>query len=55
VLLSLALAATKVNTVEEASIGLPAARLVPPGCCVPARVTVLLGVDSLPAASLART
>nr|BFE69153.1 hypothetical protein GCM10020092_024540 [Actinoplanes digitatis] len=52
--LSLALAATKVKTVEEAVIGLPTARLVP-SVTVPVRVTVLLAADRLPAASLALT
>jgi hypothetical protein len=52
-LLSLALVATKVWTVEDASIGLPAARLAPAPW--PALVTRLLSDDSLPAASRART
>ncbi|CAO0827397.1 hypothetical protein SMICM17S_05593 [Streptomyces microflavus] len=53
-LLSLALAATKVCTTEEAVIGLLTARLeaVP---VEPLRVTVLLLPEALPAASLART
>jgi hypothetical protein len=53
VLLSFALAATKLCTVEDASIGLPAARLVSAPC--PLRTTRLLSADSLPAASRART
>ena len=52
--LSLALAATKVKMLDEASIGLPTARLVP-SVTVPVRVTVLLAADSLPAASRALT
>jgi hypothetical protein len=54
VLLSLALVATKPFTVDDASIGLPAARFVPGPVC-PERTTWLLSADSLPAASLART
>ena len=51
---SFALAATNVYTVEDASIGLPRARLVPV-VTVPGRVTVLLAAEALPAASCALT
>lgn len=52
--LSLALAATNVWTTDEAVIGLETARLEA-AAVDPLRVTVLLGPDMLPAASLART
>ena len=52
--LSLALVATKVNTLDDASIGLPTARL-PPGVLVPVRVTVFDAAEVLPAASRALT
>ena len=50
----MALAATKVWTTDEALIGLETARLEAVAV-EPLRVTVLLGADMLPAASLART
>jgi hypothetical protein len=53
VLPSLALVATNVCTVEDASIGLPCARFAP--AMGPARTTWLLSAERLPAASRART